>query len=130
MTPRLVGGIAAATFAIGILTGAAGTIVARDATTSQTDVAAVMADHMGGQATGSTMGSTSGAGMGSMMSGSMMGPDSSVPGMNGMMSGSMMVPSGPAMMNPGSSITPDASALPEGGHDSHHPAASPEGTSK
>ena len=29
MTPRLVGGIAAATFAIGILTGAAGTIVAQ-----------------------------------------------------------------------------------------------------
>ena len=70
MTPRLVGGIAAATFAIGILTGAAGTIVARDASTPQTDVAAVMADHMDDQ------------GMGSMMSGSMMGPGSSFgPGM-------------------------------------------------
>ena len=70
MTPRLVGGIAAATFAIGILTGAAGTIVARDASTPQTDFAAVMADHMGAQGTGSMMGT----GMGSMMSGSMMGP--------------------------------------------------------
>ena len=108
MTPRIVGGIAAATFAIGILTGAAGTIVARDASTPQTDVAAVMADHMGDQGTGSMMGTGAGS----------------------MMSGSMTVPSGTGMMNPGSSITPDASSLPDGGHDSHHPAASPEGTSK
>jgi hypothetical protein len=121
MTPRLVGGIAAGAFAVGILTGAAGTIVARDASTPQTNFAAVMADHMGGQGTGSMMGT----GIGSMM-----GPDSSVPGTNGMMSGSMMVPSGPGMMSPGSSITPDASSLPDGGHDSHHPVASPEGTSR
>ena len=67
MTPRLVGGIAAATFAIGILTGAAGTIVARDASTPQTNFAAAMADHMGGQGTASMMGT----GMGSMRSGSM-----------------------------------------------------------
>lgn len=72
MTPRLVGGIAAATLALGILTGAAGTIVAHDATTSRSDFAAVMADHMNDQ------------GMGSMMSGSMMGPGSSFgPGMMG-----------------------------------------------
>jgi hypothetical protein len=61
MTPRLVGGIAAATFAVGILTGAAGAIVIRDATTP--DLAAVMADHMSGQD------------MASMMSGLMMGAD-------------------------------------------------------
>jgi hypothetical protein len=122
MTPRLVGVIAAATFAIGILTGAAGTIVALDASTPQTTFDAVM----GTQATASMMGT----GMGSMMSGSMMGPTSSVPDMDGMMSGSMMVPSGPAMMSPGSSLSPGASTLPDGGHDSHHPAASPEGTSK
>ena len=134
MTPRIVGGIAAATFAIGILTGAAGTIVARDASTPQTNFGAVMADHMGDQGTGSMMGtgagSMMGTGAGSMMSGSMMGSTSSVPDMDGMMSGSMMVPSGAGMMNPGSSIMPDASSLPDGGHDSHHPAASPEGTSK
>ena len=59
MTPRLVGGLAAATFAIGILTGAAGTIVISDATTP--NLPAVMADHM------------SGATAASMMSGSMMG---------------------------------------------------------
>jgi hypothetical protein len=34
MTPRLVGGIAAGAFAIGILTGTAGTIVVRDPTTA------------------------------------------------------------------------------------------------
>ena len=55
MTPRIVGGIAAATFAIGILTGAAGTIVARDASTPQANFAAVMAEHMGGQGTASMM---------------------------------------------------------------------------
>jgi hypothetical protein len=60
MTLRLVGGIAAATFAIGMLSGAAGTIVARDATTPRTDLAAVITDHMGDQ------------GMRSMMSGGMM----------------------------------------------------------
>lgn len=126
MTPRLAGGIAAATFAIGILTGAAGTIVARDASTPQTNFAAVTADHMGGQGTGSMMGT----GIGSMMLGSMMGADSSVPDMDGMMSGSIMVPSGPGMMSPGSSLSPGASSLPDSGHDSHHPAASPDGASK
>lgn len=72
MTPRLVGGIAAATLALGVVTGAAGTIIARDATTPPSDFAAIMADHM------------TGAGMGSMMSGSMMRPGSSFgPGMMG-----------------------------------------------
>jgi hypothetical protein len=61
MTPGLVGGLAAATFAVGILTGAAGTIVIRDAAPNQS---AIMVDHMSGQ------------GMNAMMSGSMMGPGS------------------------------------------------------
>lgn len=72
MTRRLVGGLAAATFAVGILTGAAGTIVIRDATTP--NLAAVMADHMDGATTASMM-------SGGMTSGSMMGAGS------GMMSG-------------------------------------------
>jgi hypothetical protein len=79
MTPRRVGGIAAATFALGILTGAAGTIVARDATTPRSDFVAVMADHMDDQD------------MGSMMSGSMMGPGFSFgPGMMSAPAGSIM----------------------------------------
>lgn len=98
MTPRLVGGIAAATFAIGILTGAAGTIVARDATTTDTNFAAVMADHMDGVGTASMM---------SMMSGSMMGPGSSF---------------GPGMMT-----GPAASSMPGSIHDQHHPAAGQDG---
>jgi hypothetical protein len=79
MTRRFVGGLIAAAFAIGILTGAAGIIVARDATTPSSDLVAVMADHMSGQ------------GMVSMMSGSMMGPGSSFgPGMmNGPAASSM-----------------------------------------
>jgi hypothetical protein len=63
MTPRHIGGIAVAG-SLGILTGAAGAIVVRDATSPDTRFAGVMADHMGG------------AGMGSMMSGSMIGPGS------------------------------------------------------
>ena len=79
MTPRLVGGFIAAAFAIGILTGAAGIIVARDPATPSSDFASVMADHMSGQ------------GMTAMMSGSMMGPGSSFgPGMmNGPAASSM-----------------------------------------
>ncbi|HLO36812.1 MAG TPA: hypothetical protein VK194_12045 [Candidatus Deferrimicrobium sp.] len=70
MTRRLIGGIVAAVFALGILTGAAGAIVLRDASTPQSDLVALMADHMDG------------FGMSSMMSGWMMGPGSSVgPGM-------------------------------------------------
>jgi hypothetical protein len=69
MKRRLVGGIVAAAFAIGILTGAAGSIVVRDAT-ANTNFATVMADHMDD------------VGPGSMMSGSMMSPGSSFgPGM-------------------------------------------------
>jgi hypothetical protein len=54
MTRRLVGGLGAAAFAVGILTGAAGTIVIRDVTTP--DLASAMADHMAGATTGSMMG--------------------------------------------------------------------------
>jgi hypothetical protein len=79
MTRGLIGGIAAGAFAIGLLTGVAGTIVVRDAATPDPDFAAVMADHMDG------------VGMGSMMAGSMMGPGSSFgPGMmNGPAASSM-----------------------------------------
>lgn len=70
MTRKFVGGVATAMFAIGILTGSAGTIALRDASVQQTDLAGVMADHMGAGAMGSMM---------SMMSGSMM--DANVPSM-------------------------------------------------
>lgn len=78
MTPRLVGGIAAVTFAIGILIGAAGAIVVRDSTT--TDVAGHMRDM---SMSAGSMGSM--AGMMSMMGGDM----------SGMMSGSPMGPNAP-----------------------------------
>lgn len=100
MTPRLVGGIAVGMLAVGILTGAAGAIVVRDATSPDADIAAVMASHMGGAGMGSMM-------SGSMMSGSMMGPGSSF---------------GPEMMG-----GPAASTMPGSLHDQHHPAASPDG---
>ena len=70
MTPRRVGGIAVAMLAVGVLTGAAGSIVVREATAPAADLAAIMTDHMND------------AGMASMMSGAMMGPVSSMgPGM-------------------------------------------------
>jgi len=98
MTTRRIGGIAAAVFVLGILTGAAGTIVVRDATTPETNLAAVMADHMATAGTASMMGS------GAMMSGSMMGSGSSF---------------GPGMMS-----GPGASFMPGSLHEQHHPAAS------
>jgi hypothetical protein len=58
MTRRLVGGLGAAAFAVGILTGAAGTIVIRDVTTP--DLASAMADHMAGTTAGSMMGAAPG----------------------------------------------------------------------
>lgn len=100
MTRRLVGAIAAGAFTIGILSGSAGTIVGHDATTPRSELAAVMADHMVDHM---------GAGdMGSMMSGSMMGPNSSMPGDMG----------------------PDASSMPmgPGDHQAHHGSPSPEPT--
>lgn len=68
MTTRLVGGLAAMTLALGILIGAAGVIVIREAADPLTDPVAAMADQMGGMQ--SMMG---------MMGGSMMGG----PGMGG-----------------------------------------------
>ena len=70
MTTRLVAGLAAAAFAIGMLTGSAGTIVIRDATATGNDLAAIMAGHLAGQGAGSMM-------SGSMMGGSLMGPGGS-----------------------------------------------------
>ena len=99
MTPRLVGGIAVAMLAVGVLTGAAGTIVVREAPTPAADLAAIMADHMND------------AGMASMMSGAMMG------------SGSMMGPG--SSFGPGMMTGPSASSMPGGLHDQHHPAATP-----
>jgi hypothetical protein len=63
LTIRLAGAIGAAAFALGILTGVAGTIVARDPAPGAT-FATVMAEHMSGRGT---------AGMMSMMGG-WMGP--------------------------------------------------------
>lgn len=64
MTMRRVGAIAAGAFAVGILSGTAGTIVGHDAATPRGDLAALMADHMAGYD------------MSAMLSGSMMGAGS------------------------------------------------------
>ncbi len=102
MNRTRVGGIAAGMFAVGLLTGLAGTAVARDETTGK-DCPAVMADHMAGQDM---------TDMTSMMGGSMMGP--------GMMGGAM----GPGMMGPGM-MGPDAWGMPWGRHELHHPSTTP-----
>jgi hypothetical protein len=101
MTKRRICAIAAGAFAIGILSGTAGTIVGHDATTPGEDFAAEMADHMAGYDMGSMMAGSAG----SMMSGSMTGPGSSF---------------GPGMMT-----GPAASSMP-GQHELHHAAASPD----
>ena len=76
MTTRLVGGLAVMTLALGILIGAAGVIVIREAADPRTDPVAGMADQMGG------MQSMMGMMGGSMMGGSMMGgPGTGDPGM-------------------------------------------------
>jgi len=100
MTMKLAGGIAAGAFALGILNGGAGTILARDVA-AETEHTAVMAEHMDGQGMASMM---------SMMGGSMMG-GSSMGGPNASM--------GPDMMGPG------ASAMPSGQHGQHHASAAP-----
>jgi hypothetical protein len=102
MNRKRVGGIAAGMFAVGLLTGLAGTAVARDGTPAA-NCAAVMADHMTGQDM---------TGMASMMGGSMMG--------GSMMGGSMMSGSmGPGMMGP------DAPGMPWSQHELHHPSTTP-----
>ncbi len=98
MTTRIGAAVAACFLALGILVGAAGTIVVRDATS--TDIA----DHMRDMtASAGSMGSM--AGMMSMMGGG---------DMAGMMS----------MMGSGSPMSPDASMTP-GEHGSHHAMPSP-----
>jgi hypothetical protein len=86
MTPRIGAAIAAGFLVLGILVGAAGTIVVRDATTTD------FADHMrdmtaSAGAMGSMAGLTSmmgGGDMAGMMGGSLMGPNASMtPGDHG-----------------------------------------------
>ena len=79
MNKTRVGGLAAGMFAVGVLTGLAGTAVARDAAPTS-DCPADMSEHMAGQDMSNMMG-------GLMMGGSMMGqpgasmdPDSMGPG--------------------------------------------------
>jgi hypothetical protein len=101
MTTRIGAAIAACFLALGILVGAAGTIVVRDAT--RTDVAAHMGDM---SASAGSMGSMAG-----MMS--MMGAGD----VAGMMS----------MMGAGFPMPPDGSMEP-GEHESHHAMPSPAAT--
>lgn len=111
MTRRLVGAFIAAAFAIGLVSGAASTIVAHDNTPNR-EVIATMTEHMAGFDMDTMMSGS----MGSMMSGSMMDPGSSFD------PGSMMDPgssSGPGMMS-----SPAASSMPGSQHDLHHPTAS------
>jgi hypothetical protein len=91
-----IGGLAAGMFVVGLMTGLAGTAVARDEAAS-TDCTAVMSEHMAGQDITNMM---------SMMGGSMMGELGS--------------PMGPDMMGSGTSPMPGSQ------HELHHPKASPE----
>lgn len=110
MTRKLVGGIAAAAFALGIFSGAAATAVARD-DTNETNCTAAMAGHMDGQAMAGMMsmmgGSMIGGSDGSMMGGQMGSPDTSM---------------GPEMLGP------EASAMPGGQHELHHASPKPGGS--
>ena len=67
-----IGGLAAGMFVVGLMTGLAGTAVARDEAAS-TDCTAVMSEHMAGQDMTNMMGD-------SMMGDSMMGSGTSMPG--------------------------------------------------
>jgi hypothetical protein len=96
-----IGGLAAGMFVVGLMTGLAGTAVARDEAAS-TDCTAVMSEHMAGQDITNMM---------SMMGGSMMG---------GSMMGELGSPMGPDMMGSGTS------SMPGSQHELHHPKASPE----
>jgi len=110
MTRKLLGAFVAAAFAIGFLSGAAGTIVAHEPPTG-VDFSAQMADHMAG----TDMSAMMSGGMGSMMGpGSSFGP--------GMMSGPG------ASFGPGMMSGPAASAMPGNQHDLHHPVAGPDGS--
>jgi hypothetical protein len=105
MTTRFAAGVVAGSLALGILIGAAGTIVVRDATAARIDPMAAMADGMDGMS--SMMQILDGA----MMGGSMMDPDSMGPG-------SM----------PGADRSPGPLMSPGSEHDLHHLAATPEPT--
>ena len=108
MTTRISAAIAAGFLAFGILVGAAGTIIARDATTTD------LAEQMGGMtASASSMGST--GGMMSMMDGGDMAR---------MMS---MMGAGGSSMMPKASTAPDASTSPQD-HLEHHASPSPAAT--
>jgi predicted DNA repair protein MutK len=106
MTTKIIGVIAAGFLAIGIVVGAAATIVARD------DASTHMADQMRG--TTSMMGAGSMDGMPSMMGAG------SMDGMPSMMS--LMGTGSP--MTPSASMRPDASMSP-GDHESHHASPDP-----
>jgi hypothetical protein len=120
MTTKSVAPIAAGFLALGILVGAAGTIVVRDATTTD------FADQMRGMtASAGSMGSM--GGMTSMMAGGDMA------GMMSMMGDghlaempSMMGDAGSPMM-PDASTAPDVSTSPED-HREHHTSPSPAAT--
>jgi len=76
MNRKRVGGIAAGMFAVGLLTGLAGTAVARDGTPGA-DCPAVMAGHMTGQDMTGMTSMMGGSMMGGSMGPEMMGPDAS-----------------------------------------------------
>jgi hypothetical protein len=101
MNRMRIGGLAAGMFVVGLMTGLAGTAVARDEAAS-TDCTAVMSEHMAGQDITNMM---------SMMGGSMMG---------GSMMGELGSPMGPDMMGSGTS------SMLGSQHELHHPKASPE----
>jgi hypothetical protein len=108
-----IGGLAAGVFVVGLLTGMAGTAVAREEP-SGFDCSAVMAAGMTGQDLSDIMSMMGGSMMGgSMMGGSMMG--------QGTGPGASM---GPDMMGRG--MGPDASGMPGALHQRHHPQGSPE----
>jgi hypothetical protein len=103
MNRMRIGGLAAGMFVVGLLTGLAGTAVAREGT-SAADCTAGMTEHMAGQDPAGIMG-------GSMMGepGSSTGPGMMGPGASGM-------PGAPEMMGPGAQ------------HEQHHRQTSPEVT--
>lgn len=103
---RLAGGIAAGALAVGILVGAAGTVVVREATAPSWSAADVTA-HMAAMPWG-----TGGAGM--MGGAAMMGGA-------GMMGGA-------AMMNGAGMVGSDWAAMHDRLHDLHHPTTTPEST--
>ena len=100
------GGVAAGLFAAGLVTGLAGTAIARDGVTSTTDCDA----HMAGSGLGAGM-----TEMMSMMGGSMMG---------GSMMGDPGASMGPGMM--GGDSGPGGPLMPGSQHEQHHPQATPE----